>query len=114
MALYVHRWRAFIVDFATYRAKCGAGVVARLEGETHADYFERVSKEDGDAAGRGAAREAPHGCLLGVVFYKACADLFICQKLDPSVGKYAEEGGRVAFEEAADAVFDVYVLYGYR
>lgn len=101
------RCALLVVDLCAYAPQRAALLRGRLERQAHAYHFQGIGEEDGEHACETAAEEAPGGGLVGLGAYEDGADLVVGEELYAGVGEDAEEGGGVAFEEAADAVFAV-------
>ena len=99
------------VDLLTDIGQRGARVVLCLEGESDADYFQRVGDEDGGHAREGSAREAAQRRLVHWGGDQDVADLLVCEEFDGCVGEDSEEGCGVAAEEPAHAVLPVDVAH---
>jgi len=101
----------FVVDLLADPDEAGAVVALRLEGEAHADHFQRVGEEDRGDARQRAAYEPPERGLVPVVGDHDGADLFVGEEFYAGVGEDSEEGCAVAPEEAEGSVLDVDVFY---
>ncbi len=89
--------RVFVVDLLADVEQRGAPD-AGLEGQPHADHFQRVREEDGGQAGQRAGREPAEPCLLVPRADHERAVLLVCDELDGGVGVDLEESGRMAPE----------------
>ena len=99
------------VDLLADVGQRGAGVVFRLERESHADYFQRVGDEDGGHAREGTAREAAQRRLVHWGGDQDVPDLLVCEEFDGCVGEDSEEGCGVAPEKPPHAVLPVDVAH---
>ena len=102
-----------MVDLAADAREAGPlGVLARLEGEAHADHLEWVGQEDGGHARDGAREDAAPPGLVGGGRDEDGADLFVGEELGRRIGEDAQQRGRVATEESTQPVLAVDVPHG--